>query len=193
VQDVVLGPKRTPTQDVEFSIHALVEIAARALSPGINDPRTAMTCIDRLTAALAHMMRFGERSPLIHDRDGTLRLITKPTTFEEALDAAFSQIRQAANGHVSILLRLIEGMIELAAIAATERRRGALARLGPWSGAPAAVRSPSTTIAPMPSGACAGWMRRWRRARSRVAKPERREALKAATRGRLRRPARCSI
>ena len=43
--EVVLGPKRTPTQDVEFSIGALVEIALRALSPGINDPRTAITCI----------------------------------------------------------------------------------------------------------------------------------------------------
>jgi uncharacterized membrane protein len=128
VHDVVLGPKRTPTQDVEFSIHALVEIAARALSPGINDPCTAMTCIDRLAAALAYMMRSGERSPLIHDKDGTLRLITKPTTFEEAIDAAFNQIRQAADGHVSVLIRLVEGLTELAEIAATDRQRMALAR-----------------------------------------------------------------
>jgi uncharacterized membrane protein len=128
VQDVVLGPKRTPTQDVEFSIYALVEIAVRALSPGINDPRTAMTCIDRLAAALAYMMRSGERSPLINDQDGTLRLITKPTTFEDAMDAAFDQIRQAANGHVSVLIRLIEGLAELAEIAATDRQRRALAR-----------------------------------------------------------------
>jgi uncharacterized membrane protein len=127
-EQVVLGPKRTPTQDVEFSIDALVEIALRALSPGINDPRTAITCTDRLTAALAHLMRSGERSPLIHDQDGTLRLITNPTTFEEALDAAFNQIRQVADGHVSVLIRLLEGLTELAEIAATDRQGMALAR-----------------------------------------------------------------
>jgi uncharacterized membrane protein len=87
-----------------------------------------MTCIDRLAAALAHLMRSGDRSPLIHDRDGTLRLITNPTTFEEAMDAAFNQIRQAANGHVSVLIRLIEGLTELAEIAVTARQREALAR-----------------------------------------------------------------
>ena len=125
---VVLGPKRTPTQDVEFSIGALVEIALRALSPGINDPRTAITCTDRLTSALAHLMRSGERSPLIHDRDGTLRLITNPTTFEDAIDAAYNQIRQAAHGHVSVLIRLIEGLAELAALATTDRQCAALAR-----------------------------------------------------------------
>ncbi|MGH6898269.1 MAG: DUF2254 domain-containing protein, partial [Geminicoccaceae bacterium] len=126
-EEVVLGPKRTPTQDVEFSIDALVEIAVRALSPGINDPRTAMTCIDRLAAALAHLMRSGEGSPLIHDKDGTLRLITDRPTFEDLIDAACNQIRQAATGHVSVLIRLIEGLIELAKIAATDPQRAALA------------------------------------------------------------------
>jgi uncharacterized membrane protein len=125
---VVIGPKRTPTQDVEFLVGALVEIAVRALSPGINDPRTAITCIDWLTAALAHFIRSGERSPLIHDQDGALRLITNPTTFEDALDAAFNQIRQTANGHLSVLIRMIEGLIELVEIAATDRRRRALAK-----------------------------------------------------------------
>jgi uncharacterized membrane protein len=125
---VVVGPKRTPTQDVEFSIGALVEIAVRALSPGINDPRTAMTCIDRLAAALAHLTRSGQRSRLIHDQDGALRLIAHPTTFENAIDAAFNQIRQAANGHVGVLIRLIEGLSEVAALATTDQQRAALAR-----------------------------------------------------------------
>ena len=127
-REVVLGPKRTPTQDVGFSIHALVEIAVRALSPGINDPRTAMTGIDHLASALAHLMRCGERSPLLHDQDGALRLITNPTTFEEAIDAALNPIRQAANGHVGVLIRLIEGLNELAEIASSDRHGTALAR-----------------------------------------------------------------
>ena len=52
----VLGPKRSAAQDIEFAVTALVEIALRALSPGINDPRTAIACIDWLTAAAARAM-----------------------------------------------------------------------------------------------------------------------------------------
>ena len=129
-EEVVVGPKRTPTQDVEFSIGALVEIAVRALSPGINDPRTAMTCIDHLAAALAHLMRSGARPPLIHDEDGTLRLITNPTTFDGALDVSFNQIRQAANGHVAVLIRMIATLAELAELAVTVEQRSAVARHG---------------------------------------------------------------
>jgi uncharacterized membrane protein len=125
---VVLGPKRTATQDLEFLIDALVEIALRALSPGINDPRTAMTCIDRLAGALAHLMRAGLAPPLIHDEDGALRLIVHPTTFNGAIDAAFDQIRQAANGHVAVLIRMVDARGELAEIGVTAEQRSALAR-----------------------------------------------------------------
>ena len=51
-ETVIVGIRRTPRQDVECAIEELVEIAVRALSPGINDPFTAMNCIDRLGAAL---------------------------------------------------------------------------------------------------------------------------------------------
>ncbi|HUF91552.1 MAG TPA: DUF2254 domain-containing protein, partial [Candidatus Limnocylindria bacterium] len=55
-----IGAQRTPSQDVEFGIWQLVEIAVRALSPGINDPHTAIACVDRLGAALA---KIGRRPP----------------------------------------------------------------------------------------------------------------------------------
>jgi uncharacterized membrane protein len=125
---VVLGPKRTPTQDLEFALGVLVEITLRALSPGINDPRTALTCIGRLAAALTRLMRASEPQALRYDADGALRLITRPTTWEGAIDVAFNQIRQAAAGHPAVLIRLGEALAELAAIAATDRQREALAR-----------------------------------------------------------------
>jgi uncharacterized membrane protein len=128
--EVVVGPKRTPTQDVEFLMDALVEIALRALSPGINDPRTAITCIDRLAAMLVHLMRVGVSLPLIHDEDGALRLITHPTTFEGALDTSFNQIRQAASGHVAILIRMADALGELAESAETAEQRTAVAKHG---------------------------------------------------------------
>ena len=56
---MILGPRRTATQDVEFSIAQLVEIAARALSPGVNDFYTAIACVDHLAAALAVVLDKG--------------------------------------------------------------------------------------------------------------------------------------
>jgi len=51
----VLGNQRTAAQDVEFSVNQLVEIAVWALSPGINDPFTAVACVDRLGSALCRL------------------------------------------------------------------------------------------------------------------------------------------
>ncbi len=48
-----LGNQRTPTQDVEYAVNQLVEMAVRAMSPAINDPFTAMTCLDYLGQGLA--------------------------------------------------------------------------------------------------------------------------------------------
>jgi uncharacterized membrane protein len=55
-EPIVIGRQRTPTQDIDFAVSALLEIGLRALSPGINDPQTAITCIDRLAEALAELM-----------------------------------------------------------------------------------------------------------------------------------------
>ena len=51
----VFGARRTPSQDVLFLIDQLVEVATRALSPGVNDPFTAIYCINWLTAALGQL------------------------------------------------------------------------------------------------------------------------------------------
>ena len=51
----VLGHQRTSDQDIEFGVNQLVEIAVRALSPGLNDPFTAITCVDHLGSALCRL------------------------------------------------------------------------------------------------------------------------------------------
>jgi len=124
---IVLGHKRTPTQDLEFAIGMLVGIALRALSPGINDPLTAVTCVDRLGAALAELMRRPEPPTAILGDDGTCRLILHPTTFEDALDVAFDDVRQAARGQVRVLIRLADVLTPLAGLATGARQRDAIA------------------------------------------------------------------
>ncbi|MEM1055829.1 MAG: DUF2254 domain-containing protein [Bacteroidota bacterium] len=87
------GTQRTALQDVRFLVNELVEIAGRALSPGVNDPFTAMTCLDWLTATLKCL---GERdfpSADRYDASGTLRVIAQPTTFHEFVRHVYGQLR----------------------------------------------------------------------------------------------------
>jgi uncharacterized membrane protein len=91
-----LGRKRTPLQDLRFGVDELVEIAARALSPGVNDPFTAIACVDWLGAAVIEMAaRQGECGVRVDGR-GTVRLVFSPHVFDDFVAAAFGQVRPYA-------------------------------------------------------------------------------------------------
>lgn len=97
---------RTIDQDAAFGFRQLVDVALKALSPGINDTTTAVTCIEHLTALLSHCAPHPERAPW-QLRDGVLRLIEKPHSFAYLVALAFEQIRENAKGNTEILLRLM--------------------------------------------------------------------------------------
>lgn len=114
IQDVfVIGANKTSQQDLEFSIYQMVEIAARALSPGVNDPFTAVACIDNLTSILSYLVVIEFPSKYRLDDDGNLRIIADVLNFEGVLDAAFNQIRQFSVGSTAVIIRLMEGLIIL--------------------------------------------------------------------------------
>lgn len=115
----LIGREMTEEQDPEYSVRQLVEIALRALSPGINDPFTAMTCIDWLGTALASLAEAGMPSPERRDELGRLRLLLNALTFEGVADAALKQIRQAGVGHVAVAIRLLDALTAIAARART--------------------------------------------------------------------------
>lgn len=105
----ILGRQRTLTQDVEFGIEQLVEVAERSLSQGINATFTAVTCVDWLGAALAKLSKKGFPSPCRYDSQGNLRIIfARPLTLEGVIDTAFNQIRQSARDNVAVHIRLLE-------------------------------------------------------------------------------------
>ncbi len=124
----VLGNQRTDSQDVEFPIDQLVEIAARALSPGVNDPFTAITCVDRLGSALCRLAQRDLPSPYRFDEQERLRLIASTVTFGDIADAAFNQIRQYSRTSAPVALRLLETIAFIAAAAHREEDRTALRR-----------------------------------------------------------------
>jgi uncharacterized membrane protein len=122
----VIGAQATREQDLEFSVRQLVEVALRALSPGINDPFTAANCIDWLGAALARLARSGLPPRRQRGPDGRVRLIADAPSFAGVADAAFQQIRQAAGPHVAVSIRLLD---TYAAIAPHLRARADVATI----------------------------------------------------------------
>ncbi|CAN5234339.1 DUF2254 domain-containing protein [soil metagenome] len=109
---LVVGPERTPQQDVEFSIGAVADVAVRALSTGINDPTTAMLAIDRLTEILRSVAGTGEAALRVDD-SGVPRLIAQRTTFESAAGLAFDQIRLHGAGNPAIVKKILDSMLDL--------------------------------------------------------------------------------
>ena len=109
-----VGNRRTPRQDIECPIHELVEVAVRALSPGINDPYTALACLDYLGNGLHTLVQRKVPSPERYDGEGQLRLIIKSGSIVSAIDAAFSQIRQYGSNSPAVLIRMIESLTVIA-------------------------------------------------------------------------------
>ncbi|MEC4812744.1 MAG: DUF2254 domain-containing protein [Scytonema sp. PMC 1069.18] len=114
VDAFLLGKERNEQQDVEFPIEQLVEIALRAMSPAVNDPFTAIRCIDRLSAGLSRLAQIDFPSPYRYDSDDNLRVIAEIVTFAELTDAAFNQIRLYSTQDRAVTLRLLEAIAQIA-------------------------------------------------------------------------------
>lgn len=106
----IVGTRRSPRNDLECSATELVEIAVRALSPGINDPFTAIAVVDSLGAALCHLAQRFFPSFQLLDEENQLRVLLRPLKFSAVLNACFNQIRQAAQGDLAVSLRLLESL-----------------------------------------------------------------------------------
>lgn len=101
-----VGRHRTVDQDPAFGIRQIVDMAIKALSPGVNDTSTAVMCVDYLTSILARLA--GRQFPSVHCYEGeALRMIAVVPSFEGLLAEAFDQIRSSAEGNVAILARLL--------------------------------------------------------------------------------------
>ncbi|MEO8340360.1 MAG: DUF2254 domain-containing protein [Nitrospirota bacterium] len=105
---IYVGSDRSPEQDIEFGFLQLAEIGVRALSPGINDPFTAVNCLDRTSAAFC---LFAEReipSTDYRDEDGNIRVIARTITYDRLVEAAFHHIHDAAAQNAWVLRHLAE-------------------------------------------------------------------------------------
>jgi uncharacterized membrane protein len=117
----ITGPLRTLTQDIAFGIDQLVEIAIRALSPAVNDTFTAMTCLDWLGDNLCKIAVEWHPDTCHRDGGGQIRLITAPVSYERLVQRSFEKIRQAAGGMPAVLIRQLDALSKIMAVAPADR------------------------------------------------------------------------
>jgi uncharacterized membrane protein len=111
-----IGPARTMQQDLEFGIIQIVDVALRAISPAVNDPSTAISCIDQLSRIF---IRVASRTPprtYLHGPPHVLRVVVPWIGFEGLLDTAFEQIRHYSKSDIAVSLRLIRAFDDIAGI-----------------------------------------------------------------------------
>ena len=118
-QTFTIAEQRTLAQDVEFAIDQLVEIAARALSPGINGQATAVLCVDRLGEGLSQIACKQIPSMYHLDERGRLCVIGYPVSFAALAGAAFNEVRQYARGSLPVQLRLLDAFTRIVAAKCT--------------------------------------------------------------------------
>ncbi len=126
-QATALGPSRGSSADLEYAVRQLVEVAVRALSPGINDPHTAIAVLDRLGAALCQLVPLHLHSG-VWLRDRRAVVVLPAVDYDGLTDAMFHMIRQNAAGSTAVLSRMLEVLAVVASAERAPERLNALRR-----------------------------------------------------------------
>ena len=107
---LVLGPSRQPDADISFLFHLLIEIALRALSPGVNDTYTALSCIDNLSAALSQLLNRKPPASLYWDDAGEPRLHFEVLDIPELLENTLRPLRVSGQGNLLVTRKLLHAL-----------------------------------------------------------------------------------
>ena len=124
---LTFGRRPAALQDLEYSVRQLVEIAVRALSPGINDPMTAGSVLDHMGDALCRIAPRHLPTGAV-SREGRIVLIHPVTDYDGLCDAMFHMIRQNAAGSVHVLARMLDVLARVAEVERLSTRVAALRR-----------------------------------------------------------------
>ncbi|MCF6507410.1 DUF2254 domain-containing protein [Blastococcus sp. MG754426] len=113
-EGVTLSYERSPEQDPAYSLRKIVDIAGRALSPGINDPTTAVHALSHVSALLGDLLPRRSSLRAWRDEDGVVRLLVPRWTAEELLSLGLEEPLQYASGQPAVLRRIAGLLHELA-------------------------------------------------------------------------------
>jgi len=116
-----IGPTRTMQQDVEFGVIQIVDIALKAISSAVNDPSTAITCVDQLGRILIRFVSRNAPVSLLCHPPHVVRVIVPWIGTESLLDTAFEQIRHYSASDIAVSLRVMRALDDIASTCADPR------------------------------------------------------------------------
>ncbi|WP_431788989.1 DUF2254 domain-containing protein [Streptomyces sp. G9] len=120
---VSVSVERTLHQDLAFGLRQLADIALRALSTSVNDPTTAVQCLDRIVQFLAAVAHLPLGTVHHRDRAGRVRLVQDGPGWDDLVDLAFEEIRWCLTGSPQVSRRLMAGLDDLLLIVPGDRRK----------------------------------------------------------------------
>ena len=120
-QSVAIGPERTLEQDPAFAFRIIVDIAAKALSPAINDPTTAVLAIDQVHHLLRSVGQRDLDTGQVRDETGRLRLVYRTPDWEDLVGLAVTEIRHCGKDSIQIARRLRAMLENLIRVVPPER------------------------------------------------------------------------
>lgn len=121
-----IGSERTASQDIGYGLRQLSDVVIRALSPGINDPTTAVHGLNSCSAALCELAGYRLGRHLLRDDDGVVRVVLARPDLADLLDVVCAQTRLYGANDPAVLGRLVSMLRELAWVAALPSDRGAV-------------------------------------------------------------------
>lgn len=117
-----VGTERATSQDIGFGLRQLSDIALRALSPAVNDPTTAVQCLDRIVLLLSTMARLPLGTAYHRDAKGAVRLVQEVPGWTDLVDLGLAEIRGASIGSPQVTRRLMAALDDLMLLTSAERR-----------------------------------------------------------------------
>jgi uncharacterized membrane protein len=117
---LAIGIARTPTQDLHFLLNQLVEIAALALSPGVNDPFTAIQSIDQLSTAITRLAGRQIPSRFRRDDEGQLRVITTASTWEDVVAVPMRRLFLYVRDDMNVTRHMLDRLSQIRQISVND-------------------------------------------------------------------------
>lgn len=115
-KQISIRPSRSEDSPIEFSVNLLLEIALRALSPGVNDTYTAIATVDGISDALSQADTQEAATASIHkDEEGNIRLMIPQLSIGNLINQAFHPLRQASGGNILMAICIARAYARLCA------------------------------------------------------------------------------
>lgn len=120
----MVGDQRTENQDFNYSVQKIVEVALRAISPGVNDPDTAIHCIRMISIVLDDLIRLESGYIFMDEGNDRTGLIFEVFNLEQLMNNTYNQIVHYGSSDTSVMLALIKSLTALIEKATTSNQIG---------------------------------------------------------------------